>query len=80
MTSYLNLATKDELEQIDETYEKYAHCSAYELLQLLGRMRAFAAKFITDKDREFDESLKEIPISDIERIVLKYNLRPSAAK
>ena len=80
MTSYLNLATEEELAQIEEDYQRHKNCTGYELLQILGSMRALSSIIMTEEDRKFNETLKQIPISEIEKIIIKYNLRPNVAK
>ena len=74
MTSYQHLLTEELSEKIEEVYSRYKDLSADEILRLFGRNCAATTNYMTDADREFNERLKEIPISEIEKVRIKYNL------
>lgn len=71
MTNYLKFATKEELDGIEEYRARFKNCSAKEILTLLGDMRDSGYRNMTQEDIAFQESLKDIPLSDIELLILK---------
>lgn len=71
MIDYLKFATKEELADIDEYHARFKNCSAKELLILAGDMRDSAYRNMTQEDIAFQESLKDIPLSDIELLIIK---------
>lgn len=74
MINYQHLLTAELSEKIEEVYSRYKDLSADEILRLFGRNRAATIRYMTDADREFNEKLKEIPLSEVEKLIIKNGL------